>query len=65
MDGISPFLVILFLSSVFLSAMGIILRFDSIKQDLNLAKIDRDYWKKMYDLECKRADQAELPNNLR
>jgi len=65
MEGISPFLVILFLGSVFIGSMGIIIRIDSIKHERNLAKIDRDYWKKMYEIERGRRDIAELPNNLR
>ena len=62
MDGISPFLVILFLSSVTLASMGIMIRIDSIKHERNLAQIDRDYWKKMYELE--KSKSVQYPTNL-
>ena len=58
MDGISPFLVILFLSSVTLASMGIIIRVDGIKHERNLAQIDRDYWKRMYEIELERRKEG-------
>ena len=58
MDGISPLLVILFASSVFVSGMGLMIHIDNIKHERDIAQINEAHWKKMYEI---RAGQRDEP----
>ena len=58
MDGISPILLILFVSTVFLSWMGIMIHIDHIKYQRDIARINEAHWKKMYEIRAGLRDEV-------
>ena len=42
--------------------MTLVLKYDNVKHQRNLALVDRDYWKQMYEIEKKRT--SDYPNDL-
>lgn len=58
MDGISPLLIILFAGSVFISGMGLMIHIDNIKHQRDIARINADHWKKMYEIRAGQRDEV-------
>ena len=62
MQEMSLLLILIFLVSALFSAMTLVLKYDNVKHQRNLALVDRDYWKQMYEIEKKRT--SDYPNDL-
>lgn len=58
MEGISPILLILFVSSVFISGMGLLIHIDNLKHQRDLARINEAHWKKMYEIRTGQRDKV-------
>lgn len=58
MGEISPLLVILFAGSVITSVMALLIHIDGIKHERDVAKINADHWKKMYEIRSGLRDEV-------